>query len=194
MSKVGKKSDGSQSPEDLVQIFAACSNFPRDRAGVLALAQALARASSDFRVPMKEIIQQCADISTYCPVPREIRNVAIGIRDEIRSKAEENKRAQWERIYGPPDPDWPAKMMGILVSAPSAEQLRALHIRAIRDMLYYTEGEGIGMGDRPFWDGNHSNYGARNFDLDHYPELVAQVRKAGGWRTERELQMDWIDL
>jgi hypothetical protein len=49
-------------------------------------------------------------------------------------------------------------------------------------MLFYTEGDGREQGDRDFWKD------AREHDLDHCAEMVDQVRAAGGWQTERELQ------
>lgn len=167
--------------EDLIQTFAACSNFPREKAGVKALADALRRASTDFGIPMEQITRACADISTFCPVPREIRNIAIGIRDEIRRKRETNRDAEWRLIYGAPDADWPAELMGILAGAARPEEKRACHIRAIRDMLFYTEGDGSGHGDRGYWEA------ARARDLAHRQALIDAVRAAGGWRTERDL-------
>ena len=79
-------------------------------------------------------------------------------------------------------------MLGFLGGASTAEQRRVLHEQAIRYMLFYTEGEGQEMGDRQFWEGDNGEYGARQFDLDHWPEDVQRIRLAGGWRTERELQ------
>ncbi len=193
MPKLNKRDDDAEQPEDLIQTFAACQNFPKDRAGVLALAQALARASSDFRIAMSDIVRYCADSSTWCPTPRDIRMVAIGIRDDRRNKARGNQQAEWERIYGPPEPDWPAKLIGVLVGTKHDDTLIAVHVRAIRDMLFYTEGDGTAMGDRAFWEGDHSNIGARKFDLAHYPNMINLIRHAGGWQTERELASDWID-
>jgi hypothetical protein len=135
---------------------------------------------------MQKLVQRCADLSTYCPTPRELRNVAIGIRDERERQKLSDQHAKWEAIYGPPDRDWPAQMMGVLAGAKSAEQLRALHIRAVRDILYYTEGEGRDLGGRKFWQ--------KAAEVEPFPELVDQVRAAGGWRNERELQMDWVDV
>ncbi len=184
-----KRQDEDQSkPEDLVQAFAACENFPATQAGVIALAQALARASSDFRIPMAEIVQRCSDMSKWCPVPREIRNVALGIRDERRAGKEQARHTQWEQLYGPAEPEWSERLIGIAAGATHQQRLDAIHTRAIRDMLYYTEGDGREFGDRKFWEEH-----ARPLDLRDHAELVSQVRSAGGWQTERELQMDWID-
>lgn len=185
MPKLNEKQ--TKTAADLIQTFAACSNFPKAPAGVKALAEALERASRDFGIEPERITQACADISAYCPVPREIRNIAIGIRDEIRRKRETNRDAEWRLIYGAPDADWPAELMGILAGAARPEEKRACHIRAIRDMLFYTEGDGRGTGDRAFWDGNESNPGARNLDLATWPELVEAIRQTFTWRTEREL-------
>ncbi len=176
------------SPEDLVQTFAACENFPTNRAAVLLLAQALKRASDDFRIPMQEIVQTCADASRFCPTPREIRNMGLALRDERRQKAEGNRNAKWEALYGPPDLEWSDAFLGLAASATHPERLRAVHIRAIRDMLYYTEGDGSELGDRQYWEA------AAERDHQNYPELIAQIRTAGGWQNERELQQDWVDV
>ena len=85
MSKVGKqKRDDQGDPEDLVQAFAACSNFPKDRAGILALAQELRRASDDFHVPMAKIVRECGDSSSWCPTPHDLRNIAGEMRDKAK--------------------------------------------------------------------------------------------------------------
>jgi len=194
MAKLNKTTEPQQNPEDLVQVFAACPNFPKERAGVLALAQALKRASDDYRIPMQEIVQQCGDISSYCPTPRDIRSVSMGMRESLNNRRANSQEARWEKIYGPAQKDWSNDLIGCLSTDSPEAKLRAIHIRAVRDTLYYTEGEGKGHGDIAFWEGDHSNYGAKNANNDKYPELVAQVRAAGGWRTERELQMDWIDI
>lgn len=88
MAKLGKKSDGKQEdPESLVQAFAACGNFPKDREGVLHLAQELKRASEDFHVPMETVIRECHDISQWCPSPHDIRNVARELHERAKPKA-----------------------------------------------------------------------------------------------------------
>ena len=82
------KRDGSEpeeAPEDLAQAWAAAGNFPKDRLGVLALAQALKRAATDFRIPMRAIVDECCSISAWCPTPYEIRSVAMGMRDAERN-------------------------------------------------------------------------------------------------------------
>ncbi len=104
------------------------------------------------------------------------------MRDSIRNKRQHNQHAEWERIYGPPDPNWSANLIGVLVGSEFAEQKTATRDRAIRDMLFYTEGDGVEFGDRKFWRE------AREFDLDHHAALVDEIRERGGWRTERELQ------
>lgn len=88
MAKLGKKREESQpDSESLVQAFAPCGNFPKDREGLLQLAQELKRASDDFQMPMESIIRECHEISQWCPTPHELRNVAKGMREELRPKA-----------------------------------------------------------------------------------------------------------
>lgn len=188
MAKLNRKEGDEQgNPEDLVQAFAPCGNFPKERHGVLMLAQALARASKDFGIEMAAIVRECSDSSSWCPTPADIRNVAMSMRDSARNKRKGSQFAEWEQIYGPPDPNWSANMLKTL-GAGHADQKCACHEFAIRCMLFYTEGEGIHQGDREFWEGGPNSYTGRAFDLDHHPQLVEEIRKRGGWRTERELQ------
>ena len=182
MAKLNGKSETGKNPEDLVQTFAAAGNFPKEREGVLALAQALRRASDNFGIMMEAIVQECADTSAWCPTPADLRNIAMSMRDAIRNRKQRSRHAEWERIYGPADPDWSAKLIGVLVGASYPEQKAATRERAIRDMLFYTEGDGVDFGDREFWRE------ARERDITNHSELVDSIRERGGWRTERELQ------
>ena len=189
MGRIRKTNEPHEgNPEDLVQAFAPASNFPKERAGVLALAQALRRAADDFHIAMTDIVRECSDVSSWCPTAADIRNVARSMRDAIRNRQQKSLHAEWERIYGPPDPDWSAKLLKLAVGAPHEEQMAAMHDYAVRCVLFYTEGDGIRQGDREFWEGSANVYGAGQYEADHYPARLAKTRTIGGWRTERELQ------
>ena len=178
-----KKTDLSEPPAiEQIQAFGAAANFPKDIMGVRALADALHQAAADTGMTMKAIVRDCTETSPWCPTPFDIRGMALAMRDKIRRAKAEGKHSSWERIYGPPEPDWSRNLIGALVGATPAEHKRLTHERAIRDMLFYTEGDGREQGDRDFWKD------AREHDLDHCAEMVDQVRAAGGWQTERELQ------
>ena len=165
-----------------VQAFAAAGNFPKEKAGVQALADALERAACDTGMTMQAIVDECLDSSAWCPTPFDLRGVALSMRDKARHAKEGSIHAAWEHIYGPPQPDWAAKLLGVLVGAPAAETKMAMHTRAIRDMLFYIEGDGREQGDRQFWKD------AQKHDLRDHAALVEQIRSAGGWQTERDLQ------
>ena len=140
---------------------------------------------------MIDIVNKCLNTGSFCPTPLDLRTVAGDIAALRESAKVANQHAQWERTYGRVEDNWPAKMSGLLVDAidgKSSDEVAKVRAASIRYMLYYTEGDGVGRGDRAFWDGDMSNFGARNHDLLHFPELVNQIRAEGGWRTERELQ------
>ena len=83
-----KKESEEQLPEDLVvRAFSRCSNYPKDRAGVLGLAQGLKKASERFSVPMEGIVRECVESSVFCPTDTDLLNVARSMRP-----AEEQER------------------------------------------------------------------------------------------------------
>lgn len=176
---------------ELVMQLGAMANFPQEKSAVESLARALERAATDTGIRMQAIIDECLGISSWCPTPFDIRTVAASMKQRIQERREGSKHAEWERIYGPADPDWSSKMIRLAMNrAGHQDATRAVHEQAIRDMLYYTEGDGRNLGDRAFWEGPRRDglQSAREFDLTHYPEMVERIRREGGWRTERELQ------
>ena len=176
---------------ELVMQLAAMANFPQEKAAVEALAKALERAATDTGIRMQAIVDECLGGGAWCPTPFDLRTLAASMKERIRERREGSKHAEWERIYGPADHDWSSRMIAAVMARDGhTDQKRAIHEQAIRDMLFYTEGDGRDSGDREFWEGPRRDglQSAREFDLDHYPELVERIRKEGGWRTERELQ------
>ena len=83
MSKFRKDDTPESVPlEDQVQAFAPCPNFPRERAGVLALAQALGVAAKNNGVAPEDLVARCARSSTFCPTPADLFKVAFEMREE----------------------------------------------------------------------------------------------------------------
>jgi hypothetical protein len=117
--------------------------------------------------------------------------MAVSMRDKIRTARAISKHAEWRRIYGEPQPAYSTAALGVLLARekqPAA--LEAMRDQAIRDMLYYTEGEGRLLGDREYWEGPRGDGtpSARERLLRDYRLRVSEIRAIGGWQTERELQ------
>lgn len=176
---------------ELVMQLASMANFPQEKAAVEAMARALERAATDTGIRMQAIIDECLDGGSWCPTPFDLRTLAAGMKERIREKREGSKRAEWEREYGPCDPDWSSKLITSVMNRDGhTDQARAVRDEAIRNMLYYTEGDGMEFGDREFWEGPRKDglLSARAKLLRDHPAEVERIREAGGWRTERELQ------
>lgn len=166
---------------DQIYAWATAGNFPKERAGLEALGEALQRAAMDSGMMMSAIVAECLASSAWCPTPFDLRNIATSMKQRARDKKQEGKRGYWERTYGPANPQYAQDMLARITGPTVAAQKESLHVAAVKDMLFYTEGEGRELGDRKYWEE------ARSHDLDHFPTLVDQIREAGGWRTEREL-------
>ncbi len=99
-----------ETPEEIVtRAFSRCQNWPKERLGVLGLAQGLRRASDRFAIPMNDIVLRCAEASQYCPTDADLITVAREMRDTIRRGAESkvDVTAEWQRQYGQPqDFNW----------------------------------------------------------------------------------------
>ncbi len=68
-------------PEELVvRAFSRCSNYPKERAGVLGLAQGLRAAADRFGVEMPVIIAECVGSSSFCPTDHDLLEVARALR------------------------------------------------------------------------------------------------------------------
>jgi hypothetical protein len=75
---------------NLVAAFGRAQNFPRDEAGVIALADGLASASKIIGVSMADIVARCAEASPYCPTNADM----LGVAREVRGPA------IWSGNYG----------------------------------------------------------------------------------------------
>lgn len=71
---------------ELVARFQRCPNYPRDVAGVKALAKGLEKASAIIGVSMASIVDRCSEESQYCPTDWDLMTTARGIRgpQEVR--------------------------------------------------------------------------------------------------------------
>jgi len=167
---------------ELVQQFSSCGKYPIERAGVEALAHALERAAMDTGIMMQAIVDECLSTSSWCPTPFDVRTIAGQMKQRIKDGREANVHAKWREIYGQPNPQWATDLLAELMAPTHPGSRAKLHERAIRDMLYYTEGDGQQMGDQKFWRE------ARERDIRDHQALVEKIRAAGGWYTERELQ------
>ena len=76
-AKVENDATGEKSVEELViEAFSRCSNYPKERVGVLGLAQGLAKAARVTGVSARAIVERCAEISQWCPTDMDLMNVA----------------------------------------------------------------------------------------------------------------------
>lgn len=86
MSKLKKQNEeqpeGLDLEEMVIAAFSRCQNFPKERAGVLGLAQGLRRAADQNRVAPARILQECATSSVFCPTDADLVAVARALRPE----------------------------------------------------------------------------------------------------------------
>ena len=88
-------------PEELVmRAFARCSNNPKERAGILGLAQGLKAASDRFGVTMVSIIRECVESSTFCPTDTDLLNVARELRGPEKVKAARSSKCPFALCDG----------------------------------------------------------------------------------------------
>lgn len=185
MAKWDKKTNIKEKPAgDQIYAFATCGNFPKERAGLEALATALESAAQATGLTMSSIVDECVSSSAWCPTPFDLRQVAVSMKQQLRESREGSKHAEWYRLYGPPQPAFSSGLLEELLGREKSPQERreAIRDQAIRDTLYCTEGDGRELGDREFWAA------ARKKHLRDNLEHVNRIREEGGWRTERELQ------
>ena len=129
------------------------------------------------------------------PTLRDIRDAAHNLRPKFEPKVDQ--KAEWDRQYGKPDPDWSRRMMAAAtgLAAPVdpmerkrqyADEKRAMLWQAIRDSIYYTEGPGS-RGPDQFWSAAMDRH-----NRNHAVEVAAfrgQLAESG-W--ERLMAVDWL--
>lgn len=80
-------SENELCPEDLVvRAFSRCSNYPKEREGVLGLAQGLRKAATRFKIAMEAIVEACTEASTYCPTDSDLINVARALKPQAEKQ------------------------------------------------------------------------------------------------------------
>jgi len=97
---------GGDSPEGMDEIcqelFSRCSNWPKDRAGQLGLAQGLRRAADTYHVDPRVLATHCGKISSFCPTDADLFRVA----GELHAEDERKKNGTpWIRRDVCPDCD-----------------------------------------------------------------------------------------
>lgn len=94
MARFGNEDQYEGIPEDLVSAaFARCTNYPKDRAGVLGISQGLRTASEKYNVSMNAILRECTNTSVFCPTNLEMLNIARSLNPPEETKQENRKCA-----------------------------------------------------------------------------------------------------
>lgn len=88
-------------PEDIViAAFSRCQNYPKERAGVLGLAQGLRNAATATGIAMAAIVARCQELSQYCPTDYDINQVANELavlsRPHVPMGCEKCQGSGWE--------------------------------------------------------------------------------------------------
>lgn len=99
--------DQPEAPEEIVlRFFSRCHNFPKDRLGVIGLAQCLARAAQETGYSALLIAQRLADDSPYCPTDFDILNAAYAMKKRAADQEQARQSDYREMVnqYGPPQP------------------------------------------------------------------------------------------
>jgi hypothetical protein len=74
--KLTEEEQDETAPEELVAAFSRCSNYPKDKEGVLFLAQGLRKAATASGTQMAAIVARCQELSQYCPTDYDLLQVA----------------------------------------------------------------------------------------------------------------------
>lgn len=88
---------GMDLEEMVTRAFARCSNFPKERSGIIGLAQGLGNACERFRVAAERVIERSIEISVYCPTDTDLFNVA---RDLAPAKQQPSGKCPHSRCDG----------------------------------------------------------------------------------------------
>ena len=83
--------------------------------------------------------------------------------------ADAEQKARWVAEGAEYDPHWAEKLLKAAKGDAKAEAIE-MHLKAIRDMLFYTEGAGQHESRDSFW------HDAKRYDLAEHPDLVEWVR------------------
>ena len=105
-----RKDEDELGPEELVvKYFSRCSNYPKERIGVIGLAQALRRIATEKVVDMDALCSRCALASPFCPTDAELfaagsemKALRMELQQDRERQAEDVRRVQENR--GAPHP------------------------------------------------------------------------------------------
>lgn len=89
----------------LCAVFERCGNYPRDVAGVKALARGLLWSSERTGIAMSRIVDEARQISTFCPSDADLYAVAQDLRGPAQAESipippREQVRKAWQAFAG----------------------------------------------------------------------------------------------
>lgn len=141
----------------------------------------LGRAVQAVCVSVEHADATLSQFEQQCPTPREIKDTALNLRDRFLPKGP-SQREQWEKEYGPPDPEWSRNLLkaatvsvGDRKAQHKAERYN-MRLQALKDSVFYSTpkgqaeisaivGERDRLASRKFWaeaiERNEKNYPAQ---------------------------------
>lgn len=143
----------------------------------------LARAVQAVCVSIEHADATLSQFEQQCPTPREIKDTALNLRERFLPK-QPSQREQWEKQYGPPDPEWSRSLLKTATAEVSVGDKKAqykaerynMRVQALKDSVYYASpagqaeirsivGEAERNASRTFWGqaiaANEKNYPAQ---------------------------------
>lgn len=82
MAQRSRPEGAERSAADQIYIFQTCGNFPKDRAGLEALAESLESAAKQTGVEMRAIVSACSTGGSWCPTPYDLLQAAVKLKGE----------------------------------------------------------------------------------------------------------------
>ena len=160
----------------LLRNFCTCANWPKDRDGMVGLAENLVKASTRCGIAMQAIVDLCRDSSALCPTAHDIHRVASEMKVRMDEAKRQNQEAQWRKQFGKADPEFSrrivkqaaANVKGMTAKQRTEADLKDCLRRAIWNTLYYVEGKGA--GDEGFWRHAYDHHKAE------HPTELEQIR------------------
>lgn len=130
----------------------------------------LSEALQEYALSVDHAEKSLERFEDQCPTPREIKTVVWDERSAFVPPPEDPK-LKWIAEGATYEPDWATSMLGSAAGKGIKQEMGEMHLKAIRDMLYYTEGAGRHEpGQGGFWAG------AREYDLKEHFDLIEWIR------------------
>ena len=152
---INDQADEQDGPEAIcTRFFSRCANWPKNRLGIIGLAQGLGLAARETGIAAEEIADECRRISTFCPTDADLLRVAHDLNAQRQEGARLIREEAERRGRGRPEPfdyecvDWK----------------RVEAVRRRRDQL---------------WDGLRIQFGVKNGKWPDWPALAAAARELG---------------